>query len=163
MKNVKSAEKRRIQWLNSAAKTQIPRLGAKFRRPRKTVGPINHRPRSVSRSLFIHDHHTASLLSSEFSPWHDSHHEDFLCFTMGPPPYWLCSFLNETLPHSFHSALRLTPSEVQGLKQIFTHLNDSPTSFLKQLDDIVGHGGALVEAITLNRRVVGSTPALAAM
>ena len=26
-----------------------------------------------------------------------------------------------------------------------------------------GHGGALVEAITLNRRVVGSTPALAAM
>src|SRR6218665_4140348 len=27
----------------------------------------------------------------------------------------------------------------------------------------VGHGGALVEAITLNRRVVGSTPALAAM
>src|SRR6218665_3411841 len=28
---------------------------------------------------------------------------------------------------------------------------------------IVGHGGALVEAITLNRRVVGSTPALAAM
>ena len=25
------------------------------------------------------------------------------------------------------------------------------------------HGGALVEAITLNRRVVGSTPALAAM
>ena len=28
---------------------------------------------------------------------------------------------------------------------------------------LVGHGGALVEAITLNRRVVGSTPALAAM
>ena|SRR6218665_2017543 len=28
---------------------------------------------------------------------------------------------------------------------------------------IVGHGGALVEAITLNRRVEGSTPALAAM
>ena len=27
----------------------------------------------------------------------------------------------------------------------------------------VGHGGALVEAITLNRRIVGSTPALAAM
>ena len=27
----------------------------------------------------------------------------------------------------------------------------------------VGHGGALIEAITLNRRVVGSTPALAAM
>ena len=27
---------------------------------------------------------------------------------------------------------------------------------------IVGRGGALVEAITLNRRVVGSTPALAA-
>ena len=27
----------------------------------------------------------------------------------------------------------------------------------------MGHGGALVEAITLNRRVVGSTPALAAM
>ena len=27
----------------------------------------------------------------------------------------------------------------------------------------VGHGGALVEATTLNRRVVGSTPALAAM
>ena len=25
----------------------------------------------------------------------------------------------------------------------------------------MGHGGALVEAITLNRRVVGSTPALA--
>ena len=30
-------------------------------------------------------------------------------------------------------------------------------------ETIVGHGGALVEAITLNRRVVGSTPALAAM
>ena len=28
---------------------------------------------------------------------------------------------------------------------------------------MVGHGGALVEAITLNRRIVGSTPALAAM
>ena len=28
---------------------------------------------------------------------------------------------------------------------------------------LAGHGGALVEAITLNRRVVGSTPALAAM
>src|SRR6218665_37982 len=28
---------------------------------------------------------------------------------------------------------------------------------------VVGHGGALVEATTLNRRVVGSTPALAAM
>ena len=27
---------------------------------------------------------------------------------------------------------------------------------------IVGHGGALVETITFNRRVVGSTPALAA-
>ena len=27
----------------------------------------------------------------------------------------------------------------------------------------VGHGGALVESIALNRRVVGSTPALAAM
>ena len=27
----------------------------------------------------------------------------------------------------------------------------------------MGHGGALVEAITLNQRVVGSTPALAAM
>jgi len=27
----------------------------------------------------------------------------------------------------------------------------------------VGHGGALVEAMTFNRRVVGSTPALAAM
>ena len=34
------------------------------------------------------------------------------------------------------------------------HLNHATT---------VGHGGALVEAITLNRRVVGSTPALAAM
>ena len=32
-----------------------------------------------------------------------------------------------------------------------------------QCATIVGHGGALVEAITLNRRVVGSTPALAAM
>ena len=31
------------------------------------------------------------------------------------------------------------------------------------LPTFVGHGGALVEAITLNRRVVGSTPALAAM
>ena len=30
-------------------------------------------------------------------------------------------------------------------------------------DIMVEHGGALVEAITLNRRVVGSTPALAAM
>ena len=28
---------------------------------------------------------------------------------------------------------------------------------------VVGHGGALVESITFNRRVVGSTPALAAM
>ena len=28
---------------------------------------------------------------------------------------------------------------------------------------IVGHGGALVESIAFNRRVVGSTPALAAM
>src|SRR6218665_285803 len=28
---------------------------------------------------------------------------------------------------------------------------------------LVGHGGALVEAITINRRVVGSTPVLAAM
>ena len=27
----------------------------------------------------------------------------------------------------------------------------------------VGHGGALVESIAFNRRVVGSTPALAAM
>ena len=27
----------------------------------------------------------------------------------------------------------------------------------------VGHGGALVESIACNRRVVGSTPALAAM
>ena len=27
----------------------------------------------------------------------------------------------------------------------------------------VGHGGALVETIAFNRRVVGSTPALAAM
>ena len=27
----------------------------------------------------------------------------------------------------------------------------------------VGHGGGLVEVITFNRRVVGSTPALAAM
>ena len=30
-------------------------------------------------------------------------------------------------------------------------------------ENMVGHGGALVEAITLNRRVVGSTHALAAM
>ena len=28
---------------------------------------------------------------------------------------------------------------------------------------LVGHGGALVESIAFNRRVVGSTPALAAM
>ena len=28
---------------------------------------------------------------------------------------------------------------------------------------IVGHGGALVESIAFNQRVVGSTPALAAM
>ena len=28
---------------------------------------------------------------------------------------------------------------------------------------MVGHGGALVESIAFNRRVVGSTPALAAM
>ena len=28
---------------------------------------------------------------------------------------------------------------------------------------VVGHGGALVESIAFNRRVVGSTPALAAM
>ena len=39
------------------------------------------------------------------------------------------------------------------------------TKTLSALLDVpfVGHGGALVEAITLNRRVVGSTPALAAM
>ena len=30
-------------------------------------------------------------------------------------------------------------------------------------ETIVGHGGALVESIAFNRRVVGSTPALAAM
>ena len=29
--------------------------------------------------------------------------------------------------------------------------------------EYVGHGGALVESIAFNRRVVGSTPALAAM
>ena len=29
----------KFPWLNSAAKTQIPRLGTKFRGPRKTVGP----------------------------------------------------------------------------------------------------------------------------
>jgi len=28
---------------------------------------------------------------------------------------------------------------------------------------MMGHGGALIESITFNRRVVGSTPALAAM
>ena len=33
----------------------------------------------------------------------------------------------------------------------------------RHMNNHVGHGGALVEAITLNRRVVGSTPALAAM
>src|SRR6218665_2036400 len=31
----------KIPRLNSAAKTQIPRLGAKFRGPQKTVGPTN--------------------------------------------------------------------------------------------------------------------------
>ena len=30
-------------------------------------------------------------------------------------------------------------------------------------NQVMGHGGALVEAITLNQRVVGSTPAQAAM
>ena len=33
----------------------------------------------------------------------------------------------------------------------------------KNINIYVGSGAALVEAITLNRRVVGSTPALAAM
>jgi len=31
------------------------------------------------------------------------------------------------------------------------------------IQNMVGHGGALVEWIAFNRRVVGSTPALAAM
>ena len=31
------------------------------------------------------------------------------------------------------------------------------------VDITVGHGGALVESIAFNRRVVGSTPSLAAM
>ena len=35
--------------------------------------------------------------------------------------------------------------------------------FFDFVQNFVGHGGALVEAITLNRRVVGSTPALAAI
>jgi len=30
------------------------------------------------------------------------------------------------------------------------------------VEDVVGRGGALVEAMVFNRRVVGSTPALAA-
>ena len=34
---------------------------------------------------------------------------------------------------------------------------------LTMIVTIVGHGGALVESIAFNRRVVGSTPALAAM
>src|SRR6218665_2911760 len=37
-----SAAKRRIPWLNSAEKTQIPRLGSKFRGPRKTVSPTHN-------------------------------------------------------------------------------------------------------------------------
>lgn len=34
-----SVAKRRILWLNSTLKTQIPWLGSKFRGPRKTVDP----------------------------------------------------------------------------------------------------------------------------
>ena len=37
----------KILWLNSAAKTKIPRLGSKFRGPRKTVGPTYQQPRTV--------------------------------------------------------------------------------------------------------------------
>ena len=33
---------------------------------------------------------------------------------------------------------------------------------IKQFSEVVGRGGALVEMMTFNRRVVGSTPALAA-
>src|SRR6218665_875960 len=48
------------------------------------------------------------------------------------------------------------------------HVQFPPTSLIYRPSfstnhTVVGHGGALVEAITLNRRVVGSTPALAAM
>ena len=41
--------------------------------------------------------------------------------------------------------------------------DDDVAGIIMMMMMIVGHGGALVEAITLNRRVVGSTPALAAM
>jgi len=41
MKNVKFRGKKTNSAVNSAAKTQIPQLGSKFRGPQKTVGPSN--------------------------------------------------------------------------------------------------------------------------
>ena len=46
-----------ISRLNSAAKTQIPRLGAKFRGPQKTVGPSNLPIQSL-----LEDHSGAAVI-----------------------------------------------------------------------------------------------------
>src|SRR6218665_4173180 len=52
------------------------------------------------------------------------------------------------------------------MKQLFIVLNHSVKEYKRNPSNppgnLVGLGGALVEAITFNRRVVGSTPALAA-
>ena len=48
----------------------------------------------------------------------------------------------------------------QGLENEIASILDS---LFKAESISVGHGGALVESIAFNRRVVGSTPALAAM
>ena len=49
------------------------------------------------------------------------------------------------------------------MKFVMTHMKRETCRFGVIQTSMVGHGGALVESLAFNRRVVGSTPALAAM
>ena len=65
---------------------------------------------------------------------------------------FVCLKLPKLLHNSFGQLLE--GNQVQELQNVLSMMRKTI---------MVGHGGALVESIAFNRRVVGSTPALAAM